>query len=49
MTQIPVLDRPTHDTDQDDQKLVKKIKNYIYDPNDVVGSGFSSKVYKGLN
>lgn len=29
--------------------MVKKIKNYIYDPLEVVGSGFSSKVFKGVN
>jgi hypothetical protein len=34
---------------EDDQKLVKKIKNYIYDPAQIIGSGFSSNVYKGLN
>jgi serine/threonine-protein kinase ULK/ATG1 len=28
---------------------VKKIKNYIYDPAQIIGSGFSSNVYKGLN
>lgn len=33
----------------EEQKLVKKIKNYIYDPAQVIGSGFSSNVYKGLN
>jgi len=41
---------PTRDTDQrEEQKLAKKIKNFIYDPSDVIGSGFSSKVYKGIN
>ena len=34
---------------EDDQKLVKKIKNYIYDPTEQIGSGFSSKVFKGVN
>jgi len=34
---------------EEEQKLVKKIKNYIYDPSDLVGSGFSSNVYKGMN
>jgi hypothetical protein len=29
--------------------MVKKIKHYIYDPVEVVGSGFSSKVFKGHN
>jgi serine/threonine protein kinase len=29
--------------------MVKKIKNYIYDPQEVIGSGFSSKVFKGVN
>lgn len=28
---------------------MKKIKNYIYDPVQIIGSGFSSNVYKGLN
>lgn len=34
---------------EDEHKLVKKIKNYIYDPVQIIGSGFSSNVYKGLN
>ena len=34
---------------EEEHKLVKKIKNYIYDPAQVIGSGFSSNVYKGLN
>ena len=34
---------------EDEHKLVKKIKNYIYDPAQVIGSGFSSNVYKGIN
>ena len=41
---------PTRDTDNhEEQKLAKKIKNFIYDPSDIIGSGFSSKVYKGIN
>lgn len=34
---------------EEEPKMVKKIKNYIYDPQEVVGSGFSSKVFKGVN
>ena len=34
---------------EEEPKMVKEIKNYIYDPQEVVGSGFSSKVFKGVN
>jgi len=34
---------------EEEQKLVKKIKNYIYDPAELIGSGFSSNVFKGMN
>jgi len=34
---------------EEEPKLVKKIKNYIYDPGMVIGSGFSSNVFKGHN
>ena len=34
---------------EEEQKMMKKIKNYIYDPSMVMGSGFSSNVYKGVN
>lgn len=29
--------------------MAKKIKNFIYHPGDVIGSGFSSQVFKGIN
>lgn len=41
--------QPERQSREDEQKLVKKIKNYIYDPGQVIGSGFSSNVYKGIN
>jgi hypothetical protein len=31
------------------EKLAKKIKNFIYHPADLIGSGFSSEVFKGVN
>ena len=30
-------------------RLAKKIKNFIYHPGDLIGSGFSSQVYKGIS
>jgi hypothetical protein len=33
----------------DEGKLAKKIKNFIYHPGDLIGSGFSSQVFKGIN
>lgn len=33
----------------EETKLAKKIKNFIYHPSDLIGSGFSSQVYKGVN
>ena len=29
--------------------MAKKIKNFIYHPSDLIGSGFSSQVYKGID
>ncbi|CAD8138121.1 unnamed protein product [Paramecium octaurelia] len=35
--------------DKQSQKVRKSISNYTYDLNDLIGQGYSSKVYKGLN
>lgn len=43
------MDRPKNNEQNEDGKLAKKIKNFIYHPTDVIGSGFSSNVYKGIN
>ena len=33
----------------EETKLAKKIKNFIYHPGDIIGSGFSSQVFKGIS
>lgn len=43
------MDRNNHNEHTDEGRLAKKIKNFIYHPTDVIGSGFSSHVYKGIN
>ena len=46
------MDKPVKDIEQnlnDGNRLAKKIKNFIYHPHDLIGSGFSSHVYKGIN
>lgn len=46
------MDKPVRDTDAhhiDETKMAKKIKNFIYHPGDLIGSGFSSNVYKGID
>jgi hypothetical protein len=34
---------------EEEQKVLKKIKNYIYDHTAPIGKGFSSLVYSGHN
>lgn len=45
------MDKPTREPEHpnDETKLAKKIKNFIYHPTDLIGSGFSSQVFKGVN
>ena len=46
------MDKPVRDIDPnlgEESKLAKKIKNFIYHPSDLIGSGFSSHVYKGID
>ena len=45
------MDKGSREAEQhgDDNRLAKKIKNFIYHPSDQIGSGFSSHVYKGVN
>ena len=46
------MDKPVRDTDAhnaDETMLAKKIKNFIYHPSDLIGEGFSSHVYRGID
>lgn len=46
------MDKPVRDTDShnvEETKMAKKIKNFIYHSGDLIGSGFSSHVYKGID
>ena len=45
------MDKAGRETDHHNEegKLAKKIKNFIYHPSELIGSGFSSQVFKGIN
>jgi hypothetical protein len=52
MNVVIETEHPTRDTDHqnhDAHNLSKKIKHFVFSPKDVIGKGFSSVVYQGIN